>query len=240
MFVNSMKFVTTKLFFKLVLELCARKTQGRLVCHVSTEYSIHTLTACSLLQVYWAGENPKFPEGGKMTQHLAAMKVRGRAAPLPVHVQCTHSCRTHTHSSSSSAVQLTGQRKSGSTSSTLWQSKVGRALPEGGKMTQHLAAMKVRRGGANAMCSTVGGADAMQLAGRGKVQQEQQSMVRFHKSIIQCGKMTQHLAALKMGTQAEAAAVQLVRQQRSGSRSSSRASPDTRCCCRCRRVTRLM
>jgi hypothetical protein len=27
------------------------------------------------LQVYWAGMHPKFPEGGKMTQHLAAMKV---------------------------------------------------------------------------------------------------------------------------------------------------------------------
>jgi hypothetical protein len=33
-----------------------------------------------LFQVYWAGENPKFPEGGKMTQHLAAMKVRASAA----------------------------------------------------------------------------------------------------------------------------------------------------------------
>lgn len=29
-----------------------------------------------LIKVYWAGEHPQFPEGGKMTQHLAAMKVR--------------------------------------------------------------------------------------------------------------------------------------------------------------------
>jgi hypothetical protein len=28
-----------------------------------------------LVKVYWAGEHPQFPEGGKMTQHLAAMKV---------------------------------------------------------------------------------------------------------------------------------------------------------------------
>ncbi len=27
-------------------------------------------------QVYWAGEHPKFPGGGKMTQHLARLKVR--------------------------------------------------------------------------------------------------------------------------------------------------------------------
>jgi hypothetical protein len=32
------------------------------------------------LQVYWAGVHPKFPEGGKMTQHLAAMKVGAAAA----------------------------------------------------------------------------------------------------------------------------------------------------------------
>ncbi|KIZ01847.1 cytochrome b5 reductase 2 [Monoraphidium neglectum] len=27
-----------------------------------------------LLKVYWAGENPRFPEGGKMSQHLARLK----------------------------------------------------------------------------------------------------------------------------------------------------------------------
>jgi hypothetical protein len=40
------------------------------MCHI-------TLLVCYdvWLQVYWAGVHPKFPEGGKMTQHLAAMKV---------------------------------------------------------------------------------------------------------------------------------------------------------------------
>jgi hypothetical protein len=31
-----------------------------------------------LIKVYWAGSHPMYPEGGKMTQHLAAMKVCGR------------------------------------------------------------------------------------------------------------------------------------------------------------------
>lgn len=29
-----------------------------------------------LIKVYWAGSHPQYPEGGKMTQHLAGMKVR--------------------------------------------------------------------------------------------------------------------------------------------------------------------
>jgi hypothetical protein len=29
-----------------------------------------------LIKVYWAGAHPLYPEGGKMTQHLAGMKVR--------------------------------------------------------------------------------------------------------------------------------------------------------------------
>lgn len=32
-----------------------------------------------LIKVYWAGVNPLYPQGGKMTQHLAAMKVRSLA-----------------------------------------------------------------------------------------------------------------------------------------------------------------
>lgn len=36
-----------------------------------------------LIKVYWAGAHPQFPHGGKMSQHLAAMKVSG---------DCNRSC----------------------------------------------------------------------------------------------------------------------------------------------------
>lgn len=44
-------------------------------------------------QVYWANENPMFPAGGKMTQHLARLKVgqpvaRGEGRSAHVAVSC--------------------------------------------------------------------------------------------------------------------------------------------------------
>jgi hypothetical protein len=29
-----------------------------------------------VIKVYWANEHPKFPEGGKMSQHLETLQVR--------------------------------------------------------------------------------------------------------------------------------------------------------------------
>ena len=68
---------------------------------------------CTVPQVYWKDQHDKFPEGGKMSQHLELLKVGDTIEVRGAHVAGACLCSpqidpTHSHSTHSTQVRPSG------------------------------------------------------------------------------------------------------------------------------------